>query len=530
MADATPSLAKPRSPVRTITGWSILFLVILRILIGWHFFYEGIWKLMQDDWRATSYLVASSGPFRPVFQWLVPDVDGLEALDPDQALERMYARMDKRRDLAIEHYGLTEKQQEIYKAFVERKKHGLQDDKNVDALFANDAFHQALAEHREKVAQGEAGDRDKLLAFITPIFKDLDETVVAHLLPEQTRGRGPLPPVAIVPQGVQEPDSLFWLTERAKENAKNKLGRDLYDDEVKRLEKQYLYSLVDRRYDQIRDHYELPDLPDTATAEAKEKHRKLKAQAEEIHQSSYGWRYRDQKKIGGNRDKNCADALWADAGFQKQMEDYRKFLADLEELEEDPEPDYNLERMTYDYGKKAQMRADILARWEIPLNDLDPRKIETFGERMGIGETEDGQRFRLTEAQLERGPLPGEGSPTWWIDWSNMLGLTAVGACLMLGLFTRLAALGGIGLLMLYYFAMPPFPGLPENPMAEGHYLIVNKNLIEAVALLAIATSGVGRWAGLDAYFCAGARPKAKAKGKEPAPLPIDPERLTGAK
>ena len=39
--------------------------------------------------------------------------------------------------------------------------------------------------------------------------------------------------------------------------------------------------------------------------------------------------------------------------------------------------------------------------------------------------------------------------------------------------------------------------------MAEGHYWIVNKNLIEAIALLMIATSGVGRWAGLDAYISA---------------------------
>jgi thiosulfate dehydrogenase [quinone] large subunit len=88
-----------------------------------------------------------------------------------------------------------------------------------------------------------------------------------------------------------------------------------------------------------------------------------------------------------------------------------------------------------------------------------------------------------------------------------MLGLSAVGICLMLGLMTRLAALGGVGLLCLYYFCMPPWPGLPESPLTEGHYLIINKNVIEALALLMIAASRCGRWAGLDAFISAWFRP-----------------------
>ena len=91
------------------------------------------------------------------------------------------------------------------------------------------------------------------------------------------------------------------------------------------------------------------------------------------------------------------------------------------------------------------------------------------------------------------------GYPVRW----GLFALTLVGVCLMLGLFTRLAALCGTGLLCMYYFAMPPWPGLPESPIAEGNYWIVDKNLIEAIALLMIATSGVGRWAGLDAYISA---------------------------
>jgi len=52
--------------------------------------------------------------------------------------------------------------------------------------------------------------------------------------------------------------------------------------------------------------------------------------------------------------------------------------------------------------------------------------------------------------------------------------------------------------LLSFYLAMPPLPGWPDPPRAEGHYLLINKNIIEMLALLALATLPTGRWAGLD--------------------------------
>ncbi|MFT3879531.1 MAG: hypothetical protein QM703_07720 [Gemmatales bacterium] len=77
-------------------------------------------------------------------------------------------------------------------------------------------------------------------------------------------------------------------------------------------------------------------------------------------------------------------------------------------------------------------------------------------------------------------------------------GLTLAGLGLLLGCFTRLSCLAGAILLLLFYLALPPLPGLPDNPMAEGKYLFVNKNLIEALALLTLATTASGRWFGFD--------------------------------
>ena len=83
-------------------------------------------------------------------------------------------------------------------------------------------------------------------------------------------------------------------------------------------------------------------------------------------------------------------------------------------------------------------------------------------------------------------------------DLITMWGLTIIGVCLMLGLFTRLASLAGIGFILMFYLAAPPFIGYSYSIPSEGSYLIVNKNLIEIGALAVIMLTGSGHFAGLD--------------------------------
>ena len=44
-------------------------LIILRILIGWHFLYEGVLKLYNPAWTSKAYL-SSAELLKPLFQWL----------------------------------------------------------------------------------------------------------------------------------------------------------------------------------------------------------------------------------------------------------------------------------------------------------------------------------------------------------------------------------------------------------------------------------------------------------------------------
>ncbi len=68
------------------------------------------------------------------------------------------------------------------------------------------------------------------------------------------------------------------------------------------------------------------------------------------------------------------------------------------------------------------------------------------------------------------------------IDPLNVAALILIGIGLFLGLAIRVSSLSGILLLVLYYFAYPPFGGTLLSG-AEGNLYIVNRNLIEAVAL-----------------------------------------------
>ena len=84
------------------------------------------------------------------------------------------------------------------------------------------------------------------------------------------------------------------------------------------------------------------------------------------------------------------------------------------------------------------------------------------------------------------------------VDFLNQWGLVIIGLGLMLGLFTRLFSILGMVLLLLYYLATPPFPGLEYNMATEGSYLVVNKNLIEAAALLLLSVFPSGEQYGFD--------------------------------
>jgi uncharacterized membrane protein YphA (DoxX/SURF4 family) len=84
------------------------------------------------------------------------------------------------------------------------------------------------------------------------------------------------------------------------------------------------------------------------------------------------------------------------------------------------------------------------------------------------------------------------------INYANSFGLTLIGLALILGIFTRLVSWCGVGMLLMYYLAYPPFGGYSYGALAEGNYLIINKNLIELFVLILLAFAQSGEFFGLD--------------------------------
>ena len=85
------------------------------------------------------------------------------------------------------------------------------------------------------------------------------------------------------------------------------------------------------------------------------------------------------------------------------------------------------------------------------------------------------------------------------VDFLNIFGLILIGLGLFFGFFTRIAALSGFCLLMLYYFAYPPF-GASLIMQSVGELFVVNQVLIEAAILLVFVFIN-NRGLGLDHWF-----------------------------
>jgi uncharacterized membrane protein YphA (DoxX/SURF4 family) len=210
----------------------------------------------------------------------------------------------------------------------------------------------------------------------------------------------------------------------------------------------------------------------------------------------------DVQRIGGHygfNEKQRSDAADMLAAAEKFAADwinvrenrekrakYYHDLAAVQKLEKSPDAMPN--EKEWAWSQRRTLQSD--------LKDLT-KDIDARGKELRDG--------AIKLATTEQVDSAGGYKPAWTLVDANStmtaLSLVAIGACLIAGLFTRLAALGGAAFLALIYLCMPPWPGLPPNPLAEGHFMYVDKNLVELIALLALAALPTGHWVGLDALF-----------------------------
>ena len=400
------------SDLRRISWLAVFLLVVLRISIGWHLFYEGLWKLSTQNtaapWTAEGYLKNATGPMRKTFRTMTGDENDLKWLD----YVAMSAKWDAWRDRFVDHYAVEQKQL----------------DRLLDGPEAG--FSVGLAE--------------------LPSGFDFDEAV---------KGAG-------VAKGAIK-----------------------YDGKTKRL-------IVDGKLHLLpNEQAKLLDAVSQAKAYANDAARfdsLLKAINDVAKQSSkLSFRERLAAMLKGDPDRVGIPQKAKKEGEEDQFVVVGdvKFYKNL------------IDRYEANYAKaKTKFEWDHLERqW----SELQTKRRSLVGPVQSLEKEFFEEANKLLSAeQLAAGPVPAAVTEMSRINTRTMWGLTICGLLLILGLFTRLSALGGAALLSLFYMAMPPWPGVQETPSIE-HNLIVNKVLIEMFALLAVAALPSGKWFGLDAAISA---------------------------
>ncbi|MDA0283593.1 MAG: DoxX family protein [Planctomycetota bacterium] len=171
---------------------------------------------------------------------------------------------------------------------------------------------------------------------------------------------------------------------------------------------------------------------------------------------------------------------WQQVG---KLQQYKDRLTRYENALVKADQDFEWDHLQHNWDELQTLRAELSG----PIKALD-------------AELKDKARSLLTLNQMALGPVPGRWTQLEIADQMTIAGLTIFGAMLLLGLGTRIAAVGAAVMLFNFYMAMPPWPGVPAAPGPEHSY-VINKNLIEVIALFGIALMPTGSWFGVDALL-----------------------------
>lgn len=408
-----------------LSGIAVVFLVLLRLAIGWQFVYEGLWKLntfsSAKPWTSAGYLRNAKGPLRNLYRGMTGDPDDLLWLDYDQVA----ANLDAYRDgFAAEHPDLTEAQK------------------------------LRLSEMLDGPAQ-----------FTVPLAR--------------------------LPAGFKFPRSLEKTI--------------FYDADAKQL-------VVDGKLHLVpKEKAELERIAkNDKQASPADTQRFLKA-LDQVFRQSAKLSFKERLAVPLKIDPERVGIVYRDDKTKEVVEQRKGKITQYKEMLDRYEDELPRARQAFEHrhldaqwGEIQKIRSELVT----PVRTL---------------ETEFKQEARrlLTAQQLARGPVPEPWTPQQRIDHLTIWALLAIGGLLMMGLLSRVSAIAAALLLLSFYLAVPPWPGVEDLIEAAGpeHSFIVNKNLIEIIALLAIASMPTGQWFGLDRLFC-GLLP---SRGRNASPQPPAP-------
>jgi uncharacterized membrane protein YphA (DoxX/SURF4 family) len=424
--------------LKQVSVAAVVLIVVLRLSIGWQFLYEGLWKYDTLDspapWSAEGYLKAAQGPFRDHFRAMTGDPDDLGWLDHDQ----MTQHWSQWRTRFTAHYQLDADQQKDLAKLI---------DPPTGAIAQPLAALPATVDPKKFPTD----------AFKKPVIsydavkKQL--VVPGQLLPAEMAALKGMVNVMDLGEGVFGVPGEAGEPARANGALVPPNATDLaYFKALLSLEKraneltfsQRLTALLKADPDRVGVEWKNAPKPELVMGTAA-------ANSPTDHNVRYG-----------------------------EIQVYKDLIQEYETALAKAQVDYQLDHADRIGKKLAAKRAEVVG----PVKALDAQLQEAA-------------RKLLKPSQYALGAMPPEDTSVHRASRQAMWGLLILGTLLLVGLGTRPAAIGGAVMLMSFYLVVPPWPGVPQPPGPE-HSFVVNKNLIEALALIAIAALPTGSWFGLD--------------------------------
>jgi uncharacterized membrane protein YphA (DoxX/SURF4 family) len=443
-----------------------LLLVLLQLAIGWHFFYEGVWKFQNPSWSSKGYLKNAAGPAALPLRSLAGDPDVVPFTGSPAATD-----IGQRFDAGVWRLKETDPTPDLVKRLTPLD-----------------------PETKEPVAPGQA--KEPLRKYMPePVEKEWDAYFAAFV--KQFK---------LNPEGLAQKQDIVLMTNLALVGASGDTPGGFAGDAA-------LRSLV------LSEHEKRPDASIQLI--------QAEATLELLKDAYVEWLLEGKKKV--KRPNFAGPASEVEVPIWQRLQEYLAKLDEVAALEAQEAGTFHVSGPS----KAAKARSEAAAIKSELEAELDNR---TTLMKKALRDVLTYEQKRMADV-----PEPVVESKGWQqlatMDATVKWGLLVIGGCLLLGLFTRSACVLGAALLALFYVSLPPLPGVPEGPMTEGHYLLVNKNLIELLALLALATTRPGDRYGLDVWIGSALRKLRPATKKTlaaapppapPPPTPIHPEPPNG--
>lgn len=523
-----------------VSLWTAVFLIVLRVCIGWHFFYEGYGKVKsayqgkatanEKPFSSEAYFRESEGPFGKVIKRWMGDPD--QELINKLTLRTVEGDRSKVSPKELMPEALEKEWNEYYELFAKTFK--LSDEQKV---LAQTKLDQAKADVvlwlqgvgpldpktkeptkitlkvKRKSPAGASGDFDEEMTVQarTAEFKKKSDDVkalYAEKLPlmgkdvEKTKLRASKTEVNTIRAELQKEldtqtnklkDSLAeLLSDRTAAYAKKADNQDEAPTLLAMLtpmseDKNPLRTMWEAYAEYAKEYS--PTITDSHKAQIDEQLKNAKQSFDRwlADQDVFTGKPLENKEVADWRTtyaaaKKALDEATAEEKalpkVEKETDDQKKKTAALKAKKQDAETDLKL--------LTTRMQANL--------------KQQSDALKTLLGATLGDVRIK-GYAPPDDAPMLGfipKWKPVEYIDWSTRWFLLVSGALLMVGLFTRLSCFSAAVFLLLTVLTQPSLPWLPVPPNNEGNYLIINKNVIEMFALLALMTTRSGKWCGLD--------------------------------